>query len=57
LHFIAFNDIKSKHFSNALRDSSLYVISCIRQPVAQELDKIHVLYSHKFCRPTLESLS
>jgi len=29
LHFIAFNDIKSKHFSNALRYSSLYVISCI----------------------------
>jgi len=26
--------------------SSLYVINCIRQPVAQELDKIHVLYAH-----------
>jgi len=45
-------DIKSKHFSNALRDSSLYVISCIRQPVAQELDKIHILHVRKFCRPT-----
>jgi len=35
-----------------LRHSSLYVISCIRQPVAQELDKIHVLYVRRFCRPT-----
>jgi len=35
-----------------LRAFSLYVISCIRQPVAQELDKIHVLYARKFCRPT-----
>jgi len=26
-----------------LKDSSVYIISCIRQPVAQELDKIHVL--------------
>jgi len=24
LHFIAFNDIKSKHFSNALRDSTAF---------------------------------
>jgi len=23
-----------------------------RQPVAQESDKIHVLYAHKLCRPT-----
>jgi len=32
----------------------LYVISCIRQPVAQELDKIHVVYARKYCtsRPT-----
>jgi len=42
-HFTAFNDIKSKHFSNALRDSSVYINSCIRQPVNQELDKFHVL--------------
>jgi len=41
-HFIAFNDIKSKKFSNALRDSSVYIINCWRLPVAQELDKIHV---------------
>jgi len=27
-------NIKSKHFSNALRVSSLYVISCTRQPLA-----------------------
>jgi len=32
----------------------LYVISCMRHPVAQELQKIHVLYAHKFCRPTSE---
>ena len=49
MHFKVFNDIKSKHFSNAIRYSSLYVISSIRQPVAQELDKIHVLYARKFC--------
>jgi len=41
LHFIALHDIKSKHFSNTLRDSSVYIISCIRQPVAQEFNKIH----------------
>jgi len=36
-----------------LRDTSVYIISCIRQPVAQELDKINVLvYMRKFCRPT-----
>jgi len=36
-----------KHFSNVLSNSSVYIISCIRQPVAQELDKIHVLvYMH-----------
>jgi len=29
-----------------------YVISCIRQPVAEELDKIHILHARKFCRPT-----
>jgi len=52
MHFIVFNDMKFKHFSNVLRYSSLYVISFIRQPVAQELDKIHVLYARKFCRPT-----
>ena len=49
MHFIVFYDMKSKHFSTALRYSSLYVISSIRQPVAQELDKIHVLYARKFC--------
>jgi len=40
---MAFDDIKPKHFSNALSDSSVYVISCIRQTVAQELGMIHVL--------------
>ena len=44
-HFTAFYDIKCKHFSNVWRDSSLYVIVCIRQAVSQELDKIHVLYN------------
>jgi len=46
----AFNEIKSKHFSNAYRYSSLYVISCIRQSVAQKLGMIHVFYA--LCRPT-----
>jgi len=51
-HFIAFNDMKSNYFSNALRDSSLEVISCIRQPVAQELDDNRFnVYARKFCRP------
>jgi len=31
---------------------SLCVISCIRQLVAQELDKINILYVRKFCRYT-----
>jgi len=53
-HFIAFNDIKAKYFSNALRDSNLHVISCTRQLVAQELDKSHTLYASKFRRPTSE---
>ena len=43
LHFIAFHDIKSKYFWNTSRDSSVYIITCIRQPVAQELNKIHIL--------------
>jgi len=47
-HFTAFSDMKSKQFSNTLRVSSLHVISCIRQPVTHELDKIHVLYARKF---------
>jgi len=33
-HFIEFNDVKNKHFSNVLRATSLYVISCTRQSVA-----------------------
>jgi len=43
--------MKSKHFSNALRYSSLYVIRSIRQPVAQQLDKIHVLCARTFYGP------
>jgi len=35
-HFIAFNDIKFKHFSYLLADSSVYIVSRIRAPVAQE---------------------
>jgi len=50
-HFIVFNDIKPQNLSNALRDTSFYVISYKRQPVAQELDKIHILHARKFCRP------
>jgi len=45
-------DIKNKHFSNTLRDFSLYVISYKRQPVAQELLEIHDVYARKFCRST-----
>jgi len=57
--FIAFDDIKFKNFSNRLSDSSVYVISCIRQPHAQELDKIQVLgYMHaSFVDLLLESVS
>jgi len=52
--FIAFNDIKSKQFSNALKETSVYIISCICQPVAQELDKVDSLSLHarNFCRHT-----
>jgi len=42
-HFIVLNEIKSKHFSNASRDSSVCIINCIHEPVFQELDKIDVL--------------
>jgi len=51
-HFLTFDAKNSKHFSNALRGSSRYVINCINLPVAQELEKMHVLYAPKFCRPT-----
>ena len=53
-HFIAFNDIKSKHFSNALCEPSAFTlpVAYINQSL-QELDKIHILYARKFCRPTL----
>jgi len=36
-------------------DTSLCVISCIRQPVAQELDKIHIVTARKFFKLTSES--
>jgi len=45
-------DIKNKYFVNTVRDFSLYVISCIRQPVVQELQEIHDVYPRKFCRST-----
>jgi len=51
-----FNDIKSKHFANPLRDSSLCVSSFTCQPVAQELDKIHILHARKVCKPTSGSV-
>jgi len=35
-----------------MRDSSVCIISCMRQPVAQQLDKIHVLVS---CVQVLET--
>jgi len=60
-HSVYFSDIKYKYFPNALRDSSVYIliINCIRQPGAQELDKIHVLvYMHpSFVDPLQESAS
>jgi len=37
--------------------TSLHVISHICQLVAQELDKTHILYARKFCRPTSGLLS
>jgi len=47
-----FAPLRWKHFSNALGASSFYVLSCMRQSVAQELDKIHFLYARMFYRPT-----
>jgi len=36
-----------------LEDSRVCIISCIRQQVAQKLDKIHIsLHARKFCGPT-----
>jgi len=49
-HFIALTQIPNI-FQTRLGILA-YVINCIRQPVAQESDKIHVLYARKFCRPT-----
>ena len=53
-HFIAFNtDIKSKDFLNALKNSSLHVISHIRQPNDQDLFRstwAQILHERKFCR-------
>jgi len=55
---IAFTDIKSKDFLNALKNSSLHVIRYIRQPNDRNLFKIHVLHARKFCRrPTSERKS
>jgi len=45
-HFIAFTGIRFKHFSNPLRDFSIYVVSFIHQSVAQKLDKIQIVYIH-----------
>jgi len=56
-HFIAFNDIKSKHFSNALSDSNVYIINWVSQPVAQKLDKIHVYMRASFVDLLRESTS
>jgi len=33
---------------NTLRDSSVYIINCVSQPAAQELDKIHVYMHARF---------
>ena len=50
---VAFHSVeKNKHFFKRFEALCLYAISCIRQPVAQELDKIHVLYVRTCCKPT-----
>jgi len=40
-------------------DSSVYIMSCIRQPVSQEVDKIHIynLQARKFVDLLRESVS
>jgi len=49
-HFIAFNDKIQTFFKRVKALYSLYVISCIRRPIAQKLDKINIWYVRKFCR-------
>jgi len=56
-YLIAFNDTKSKNFSNALKDSSIYIINCVSQPIAQDLDKIHVYMGSSFVDLLRESKS
>ena len=49
----AFHSVEKKQtFFKRVDGLCLYAISRIRQPVAQELDKIHVLYVRKFCKST-----
>jgi len=52
-HFIAFNDRKSKHFSNTLREPSVCMTSCTRQPGRSKIrqDQRLSLHARKFCRP------
>jgi len=51
-------EIKSKHFLNVWKNSSLHVISYVRQPNDQDLFKIYVLHARKLCRRhTSESTS
>jgi len=54
---VAFNSVHwnkiQTFFKRVEGPYSLYITSCIPQPVAQELDKIHILYAGKFCRLTL----
>jgi len=58
MHSILLNDMKSKHLWKALRYPSFYVFNSTRQPVAQELDKIYVLYMRaSFVDPLRESVS
>jgi len=51
------NNIKSKNFSKALKDSSICIINCVSQPVAQDLDKIHVYMRASFVDVLRESKS
>ena len=55
---VAFHSVeKNKQFFKRFEVLWFYAISCIRQPVAQELDKIHVLYVRTCVNLLRESVS
>jgi len=51
-HFIAFNDIKSKHFSNVVRDSTAFTSSAAYINQSLKNCTRSTSYVCKFCRPT-----